>query len=254
MRRIDGVEDVSVSVVSGTMTVKHSTATDLAAVAGKVSKLGYKATALPPKPTSSTVSKPIVEPHDEDDGDDHVGHDHGSHEGHDHSGRDPGVHEQLHGSTRAPAADEGSKEAALEGLHGHDHSFEEGPWWKTAKARLTIIAAIAVAVAFVAGRIFPQTEQWVFIAAMVVGLVPIARRAFVGAINGTPFSIETLMTVAAVGAVFINAAEEAAIVVLLFLVGELLEGVATGRARASIKALATLVPKTAFKEVGGKTE
>ena len=117
-----------------------------------------------------------------------------------------------------------------------------------------MFAAIAVAVAFIAGRIFPQIEQWVFIVAMIVGLPPIARRAYVGAISGTPFSIETLMSVAAVGAVFISAAEEAAIVVLLFLVGELLEGVATSRARASIKALATLVPKTALRESGGKTE
>ena len=64
---------------------------------------------------------------------------------------------------------------------------------------------------------------------------------------GTPFSIETLMTIAAVGAVIIGAAEEAAIVVFLFLVGELLEGVAAGRARASIRALADLVPKTALR-------
>ncbi|WP_144408406.1 cation transporter, partial [Devosia psychrophila] len=41
VRRIEGVEEVSVSVVSGTMTVMHATGTDLGAVAGKVSKLGY---------------------------------------------------------------------------------------------------------------------------------------------------------------------------------------------------------------------
>jgi cation transport ATPase len=55
------------------------------------------------------------------------------------------------------------------------------------------------------------------------------------AVNGMPFTIETLMSVAAIGAVFIDASEEAAAVVFLFLVGELLEGVAAGRARASIK-------------------
>jgi Cd2+/Zn2+-exporting ATPase len=53
--------------------------------------------------------------------------------------------------------------------------------------------------------------------------------------------------------VFIGAAEEAAAVVVLFLIGELLEGVAAGRARASIKALATLVPKTAWLEDHGAT-
>jgi Cd2+/Zn2+-exporting ATPase len=88
---------------------------------------------------------------------------------------------------------------------------------------------------------------------MAVGLIPIARRAVMAALNGSPFTIETLMTIAAVGAVVIDASEEAAAVVFLFLVGELLEGVAAGRARASIKALATLVPKTALVEDGGKT-
>ncbi|HBV13247.1 MAG TPA: heavy metal translocating P-type ATPase, partial [Brevundimonas sp.] len=48
-------------------------------------------------------------------------------------------------------------------------------------------------------------------------------------------------------------AEEAAAVVLLFLVGEMLEGVAAGRARKSIQGLAALVPKTAFVEVDGVT-
>jgi Cd2+/Zn2+-exporting ATPase len=83
---------------------------------------------------------------------------------------------------------------------------------------------------------------------MLVGLVPVARRAASAALAGAPFTIETLMTVAALGAVVIGETEEAAVVVLLFLVGELLEGVAAGRARASIRSLTSLVPKTALVE------
>ncbi|BBE71786.1 lead, cadmium, zinc and mercury-transporting ATPase [Pleomorphomonas sp. SM30] len=59
------------------------------------------------------------------------------------------------------------------------------------------------------------------------------------------------MTIAAVGAVVIGAAEEAAAVVFLFLVGEVLEGVAAARARASIRGLAALVPATARLERDG---
>src|SRR5690606_37737699 len=92
-----------------------------------------------------------------------------------------------------------------------------------------------------------------FTVAMLIGLVPIARRALMAAINGSPFSIEMLMTIAAVGAVFIGATEEAAAVVLLFLIGEMLEGVAAGRARASIQSLTTLVPKIAIVESHGST-
>jgi len=84
--------------------------------------------------------------------------------------------------------------------------------------------------------------------------VPIARRAIMAALAGTPFSIEMLMTIAAVGAVIIDASEEAAAVVFLFLVGELLEGVAAGKARDSIRSLSALVPKTALLEEDGRTK
>src|SRR5690606_17686136 len=73
------------------------------------------------------------------------------------------------------------------------------------------------------------------------------------AVTGTPFTIETLMTIAAVGAVVIGAAEEAAAVVFLFLLGELLEGVAAGRARAGIRSLTALLPQTARVEDDGAT-
>lgn len=130
----------------------------------------------------------------------------------------------------------------------------DGVWWRSAKARLTILCGLALAVAFAAAHLFPETAFWAFTLAMAVGLVPIARRALAGAMNGSPFSIETLMTVAAAGAVVIDAAEEAAVVVVLFLIGELLEGIAAGRARASIRALAELMPKTALLERDGETE
>lgn len=202
VRRLPDVNEVSVSVVAGTMTVQHGDATDLAALARKVTSLGYKTTPL--------------------------------------AANDGG-----HANT--------AKRDPLEGMHGHDHGPTDGAWWQSAKARLTIACGIALVAAFIVAQVVPQSQPWGFILAMAVGLIPIARRALFGALNGSPFSIETLMTVAAVGAVIINAAEEAAVVVFLFLVGELLEGIATGRARASIRALATLMPKTALLEVDGAT-
>ena len=129
----------------------------------------------------------------------------------------------------------------------------DGPWWKAPKAVLIFICGAALGAAYAAGLVFPAIGHWAFVAAMAVGLVPIARRAFAAATAGTPFSIEMLMTIAAVGAVLIGATEEAAIVVLLFLVGELLEGIAAGRARASIRGLADLVPKTAILDEPGGT-
>ncbi len=138
---------------------------------------------------------------------------------------------------------------------GSDGHFEigDGPWWKTRKAMLTLVCGAALVAAYLIGRVVPDIGHWAFLVALLVGLVPVARRAVAGALAGTPFSIETLMSIAAIGAVIIGATEEAATVVLLFLVGELLEGVAAGRARASIKGLADLVPKTALLVEGDST-
>ncbi|RJT28170.1 cadmium-translocating P-type ATPase [Mesorhizobium waimense] len=151
----------------------------------------------------------------------------------------------------APAQAAGALDAG-EAQPGHPE-LDEGPWWKTKKALLTLSCAAALVIAYLVGLLLPAVGHWAFLAALLVGLVPIGRRAVAGAVSGTPFSIETLMTIAAVGAVIIGATEEAATVVLLFLVGELLEGVAAGRARASIRGLTQLVPKTAFLEEDGQT-
>jgi Cd2+/Zn2+-exporting ATPase len=146
---------------------------------------------------------------------------------------------------------------------GHDHEHDDartehfdlgdGPWWKSRKAILVAGSGTALLAAYLVGLAFPIVGHWAFLAALLVGLIPIGRRAIAGALAGSPFTIETLMTIAAVGAVIIGATEEAATVVLLFLVGELLEGVAAGRARASIRGLTALVPKTALLDDNGLT-
>nr|WP_255500368.1 heavy metal translocating P-type ATPase [Brevundimonas sp. P7753] len=128
----------------------------------------------------------------------------------------------------------------------------KGPWWWTRKAKLTAACGVALMAAYVLGYLFPAVEREAFLVALAVGLVPVGWRAITAARFGSPFSIEMLMTIAAVGAVFIGAQEEAAVVVLLFLVGEMLEGVAAGRARKSIQGLTDLVPKTALVEVNGQ--
>lgn len=157
------------------------------------------------------------------------------------------------GYTIAPA-DLSAAPPAERDDHDDDHfDLGEGPWWKSRKAVLTIACGLALVGAYVLGQLVPAIDHWAFLAAMAVGLVPIARRAITAALAGTPFSIEMLMTIAAVGAVFIGATEEAATVVFLFLVGELLEGVAASRARASIRGLTALVPKTALVEQDGAT-
>jgi Cd2+/Zn2+-exporting ATPase len=98
----------------------------------------------------------------------------------------------------------------------------------------------------------PGYGNYAFSLSTLIMLAPIARQAFVTASLGAPFTIQMLMTLAAIGAVIIGEPEEAAIVVLLFSLGELLEGVAAAQARSGIKALGALIPKTAMIEDAGK--
>ncbi len=133
---------------------------------------------------------------------------------------------------------------------------EEAPtsWMKTAKGRLVIGTGALLAAAW-ASRLAvpPDLAHWAFVLATLTGLVPVARRAFAMTRAGMPFTIEMLMTIAAGGALVIGEPEEAALVVFLFAVGELLEGVSAGKARDSIRALSKLVPKTARLEADGRT-
>ena len=118
-------------------------------------------------------------------------------------------------------------------------------WWQTAKGRLVIITGNLLIVAFALRLAWPALGNVPFILATLVGLMPIAQSAWGALKMRNPFTIEMLMCIAALGALAINAAAEAAMVVFLFAVGELLEGVAASRARRSISALANLAPSTA---------
>ena len=96
--------------------------------------------------------------------------------------------------------------------------------------------------------------QMAFIATTLVGLYPIARQALRLMKTGSYFAIEALMSVAAIGALFIGATAEAAMVLLLFLIGERLEGWAASRARKGVSALMALKPETAIRLRNGERE
>ncbi len=149
--------------------------------------------------------------------------------------------------------------------HGHDHDGHAhahapagpGPaprWFATAQGRLVLLTGALLVLAWLVEWLAPgRLGFWAFAAACVIGVAPVARRAWAAARIGQPFTIESLLTIAAAGALAIGAVEEAALVVFLFAIGEVLEGVAADRARAGIRALAGLVPRTALREEGGGT-
>ncbi|MGR4051809.1 Zn(II)/Cd(II)/Pb(II) translocating P-type ATPase ZntA [Kosakonia cowanii] len=93
-----------------------------------------------------------------------------------------------------------------------------------------------------------------FVLTTLVGLWPIVRQAVRLMKSGSWFAIETLMSVAATGALVIGASAEAAMVLLLFLIGERLEGWAASRARKGVSALMALKPDSAIRVRNGVRE
>ncbi|CDM87824.1 zinc/cadmium/mercury/lead-transporting ATPase [Xenorhabdus bovienii] len=122
--------------------------------------------------------------------------------------------------------------------------------WKTFSPILILIALMVISWGI--AKINPPTGQIAFIITTLIGLYPVATKAIKLIRSGTPFAIETLMSVAAIGALFIDATAEAAMVILLFKVGEVLESYAAGRARRGVSALMALVPEQALLVTGGE--
>ncbi|WP_240791100.1 heavy metal translocating P-type ATPase [Roseomonas sp. AR75] len=211
VERLPGVADVEVNLMADRLTVSlapHAATPE--AVTQQVEQLGYRA-----HPITGSPDK---------DGDDH-----------------------RHGGATAER----------EGIgHGHAHTHAHAddpadagkPWWRSGKAMLVWMLGGLVLGAYALALVLPERLTYpLFLAATLVALVPFGRRALSLARAGSPFSIETLMCTAAIGAAVIGAAEEAAVVVLLFAVGELLETVAAGRARAGIRSLAALMPRSTLR-------
>ena len=123
---------------------------------------------------------------------------------------------------------------------------EDLRWWQTGKGQLVIGTTAILAVAWTMSFLMPEYAGYVFSLAALIALFPLAKKAGAAAISGQPFTIETLVTIAVIGAIFIDESAEAAVVVFFFLIGELLEAMAAAKARKSVQALADLVPKSAF--------
>ncbi|WP_210454866.1 zinc/cadmium/mercury/lead-transporting ATPase [Vibrio crassostreae] len=152
--------------------------------------------------------------------------------------------EQVSIKTGFPLTEVGSKK---------EKQQPETFWQAHIQPNLQIIA-IAAAMLFAAllKSTSPQLSEGLFTVTCLLGLYPVAKKAVQLTRSGTPFAIETLMSVAALGALYLGETAEAAMVLLLFLIGERLEAFASSRARSGVQALMALVPENATKVINGE--
>lgn len=115
------------------------------------------------------------------------------------------------------------------------------------KNKIMAVQAILIIGAFIAHYGFHNeaVAQWSFLIAGIIGIVPILLQA-ISALQVKVVSIDVLVSIAAIGALFIQNYEESAIVTFLFLFGAWLEEKTLNYTRSSIKELTEMAPEKAL--------
>ncbi|UUX33497.1 heavy metal translocating P-type ATPase [Fundicoccus culcitae] len=118
------------------------------------------------------------------------------------------------------------------------------------KNQITLISGILIVIAFIAELGFHNEviAKWALIIASILGVAPIAIQAW-GALKVKVVSIDVLVTIAVIGAFFIQNYEESAIVTFLFLFGGWLEARTLNKTRSAIKELTEMAPEVALKQM-----
>lgn len=117
-------------------------------------------------------------------------------------------------------------------------------------ARLFLIGLLFILPGLILNELLGQ-EHFLLQLSSTVALIaagfPVFRSAFQSLRISREININVLMSIAAIGAVFIGALTEAGMVMVLFLLGEIIEGYTGERTRDAIRSLMNLVPQQASK-------
>lgn len=118
------------------------------------------------------------------------------------------------------------------------------------KNPITLLSGILILIAFIGKFAFKQMVLFntALIIASIIGVLPIAFQAY-QALRVKVVSIDVLVTIAVLGAFFIQNYEESAIVTFLFLFGAYLEQRTLNHTRSAIKELTEMAPETALKQI-----
>jgi Cd2+/Zn2+-exporting ATPase len=120
--------------------------------------------------------------------------------------------------------------------------------WQRSATRLALLGALLILPGVVLHELL-GIDHWLIdlmaLGALLAAGIPIARSAWRALTINRAITINVLMTIAAIGAVVIGAYTEAGMVMVLFALGEALEGYTSSRTRDSIRSLMQVVPATA---------
>ena len=125
--------------------------------------------------------------------------------------------------------------------------------WQRPSTRLTLLAILLILPGLIFHELLPGLglHHWLLDAASVLAMVlagyPVAVSGWRALTVSRDININVLMTIAAVGAVLIGAYTEAGVVMVLFALGEALEGYTAAKSRDAIRGLMAVAPNEAVR-------
>jgi Cd2+/Zn2+-exporting ATPase len=121
--------------------------------------------------------------------------------------------------------------------------------WQSNETRLALLGALLIFPGFIFEELLGYHSIWIDAAsvlAMIVAGIPIVKSAWSTLRYNREVNINVLMTIAGIGAVVIGAYTEAGMVMVLFAIGEALEGYTAEKARFAIRSLVSVMPNEAL--------
>ncbi len=177
-----------------------------------------------------------------------------SFDAHRHAHREHAHHDHDHCHTDGCDCDHDHHEHAHE--HGHDHHHDHGSGGKLKKLLLASAVALGVAalVLHLAGGEGAAVHWTVFGLSLAATLAAGYDVFIKGVKNAFRLRIEetVLITVAVIAAFFLGEYVEAAMVTILFSIGEFIEDLAVGKSRRDIEKLSKIRPDTATVRENGQ--
>jgi Cd2+/Zn2+-exporting ATPase len=166
------------------------------------------------------------------------------------------------GSEVVPAVEQVARQMGY-ALRSRDKTGEEGeePTWRgwlayhrrdLATAGSGLLIALGVVLRLLGGS--ETAVGGAFVAAIAVGGFYVARAGWAALRTAHSLDMNALMTIAAVGAIFVGESAEGAVAMFLFSLGNSLESYSMDRARNAIRALMDLSPRRATVVYGDRQE
>ncbi len=131
-------------------------------------------------------------------------------------------------------------------------AIETKPWWRELKLILLVLSGLITLATFISQQLgAPEVIADSFFGlAILIGSYYPVKMALAG-LRSFTLNIRLLMILGAVGAVSLDLWEEAALLVFIYLLGDVLEVYAVDKARGSIRALMELAPPEALVKRNG---